>query len=161
MEDDFIIDNNFNKNDNFYDTPLYQHYLKVVEGIAEIPENYQRVLYEKLPDAITVQEEIDETFSIREELSTQMTLVRGLRKSIFDSKGNLRPDYDLDDAKQVLTASKDLIKVIQGSQKELVNQERIQAIELAFTDAIMEFPEDKREFYLEKLALYLEQYDPD
>ncbi|ELA6946681.1 hypothetical protein RBG11_004284 [Vibrio parahaemolyticus] len=161
MEDDFIIDNNFNKNDNFYDTPLYQHYLKVVEGIEEIPENYQRVLYEKLPDAITVQEEIDETFSIREELSTQMTLVRGLRKNIFDSKGNLRPDYDLDDAKQVLTASKDLIKVIQGSQKELVNQERIQAIELAFTDAIMEFPEDKREFYLEKLALYLEQYDPD
>ncbi|EOV8094021.1 hypothetical protein ACOKWN_003793 [Vibrio parahaemolyticus] len=161
MEDDFIIDNNFNKNDNFYDTPLYQYYLKVVEGIAEIPENYQRVLYEKLPDMITVQEEIDETFSIREELSTQMTLVRGLRKSIFDSKGNLRPDYDLDDAKQVLTASKDLIKVIQGSQKELVNQERIQAIELAFTDAIMEFPEDKREFYLEKLALYLEQYDPD
>jgi len=160
MEDDFIIGTA--DTTQFHDTPLYQHYVKIVEGINEIPERYLRVLFEKLPDEVVKQENetVDERFSIREELSTQMALVKGLRTTIFDSRGNLRPDYDLDDAKQVLTASKDLIKIIQTSQKELVNQERIQAIELAFTDAIMEFPEAEREVYLEKLALYLEQYEP-
>lgn len=159
--DEFIIGEA--PSENFHDSPLYKNYVRVVEGINEIPERYLRVLFEKLPDEVVSQpnEEVNERFSIREELSTQMALVKGLRTTIFDSRGNLRPDYDLDDAKQVLTASKDLIKIIHTSQKDLVNQERIQAIELAFTDAIMEFPEEQREMYLEKLKLYLEQYDPD
>lgn len=160
MEDeDFIIDTA--PNSKFHDTPLYHSVVNLLENIEFVPENYLKLIADKLPEEILEPEAIDEKFSVRDELALQMTLVRGLRTTIFDKSGKLRDGYDLDDAKQVLTASKELIKIIQTSQKELINQDRIQAIELAFTDTIMEMPEENREGYLQKLETYLEQYDPD
>lgn len=160
MSDDFIIHDKEDTH-NFYDTELYQHYVKVLEGIDDIPINYLQAIYEKLPEELIETENFDEKFSLREELNIQMTLVRGLRKAIFNAKGEIRQGYDLDDAKQVLTASKDLVRILQTSQRELVNQDRMQAIELAFTDTIMELPQELRESYVEKLALYMEHHEPD
>lgn len=116
-------------------------------------------LLNALPDSVT-KSSYDETFDLTEELGCQLSLVRGLRKEIFHPDGSLKEEYGIDAAKQVLTASRDLTKILQSSHEELVNYRRIQAIETAFLDTLDEMPQEARERYSNLLGVYLEQSSP-
>lgn len=136
----------------------------VLEIVRLLRENkLSKELINKLCAALPLelmQEDYSENFNLRDELSCQIQVVRGLRKEIFYANGALKPEYGVDDASRVLNASRDLLKLLQSQHEELVNYERIQAIETAFLDTIAGMPLQEQERYRDSLALYLEQHSP-
>lgn len=132
------------------------HSLLVTRSVCDLD---CKALYNALPDSVT-KGSYNETFDLSEELGCQLSLVRGLRKEIFHPDGTLKDEYGIDAAKQVLTASRDLSKILQTSHGELVNYRRIQAIETAFLDTIADMPQKTQEKYANLLEIYLEQSSP-
>lgn len=138
-----------------------QAVLKVVGLLSEnkLSEAHINALVDALPiDAFD--NDYDEKFNLREELNCQIQVVRGLRKEIFSKNGSLKEGHGVDDATRVLNASRDLLKLLQTQHEELVNYERIQAIETSFLDVIAEMPLAEQERYQASLASYLEVNSP-
>lgn len=119
-----------------------------------------KAIFSVLPDTVK-KSSYNESFDLSEEISCQIELVRGLRKEVFNPDGTLKEEYGIDSAKHILTASRDLTKMLQSSHAELVNYKRIQAIETAFLDTIAEMPKEAQEKYAELLGIYLETQSPD
>lgn len=160
-DEDFIIGPT--EQFNFHDSPLYQAMVQVVEGMKHdmIPAEYVELIAETLPESYTPKQDIyDEKFNLRDELTLQIQYVRNLRNEIFDDKGKLRKGYGMDDAKHILTASRDLVKILQTSHDQLLSHDRMQAIEMAFIDTVAEMDEGTRERYAELLGVYLESHEP-
>ena len=97
--------------------------------------------------------EIDfgEDYDLREELVVQMRLVQAVRTSILDSRGRIRDDTTVTEVKSVLDASRSLADMLNKVNKDLVNQERIQAVEASFMTTIEGMPKQQQIIYIEEL----------
>lgn len=126
----------------------------------ELSHELVKMLCEALPIEDIQEGDYNEGFNLRDELSCQIKVVRGLRREIFYPNGALRANYGVDDASRVLNASRDLLRLLQTQHDELVNYERIQAIETSFLDVVSEMPISDQEKYQESLANHLDQNSP-
>jgi len=86
--------------------------------------------------------DFDEDFNVREELVTQMKLVRAIRNSLLESNGRLKEDTTVSEVKSVLDASIRLSEMLNKVNKDLINHERLQAVEAAFMETISGFDKE-------------------
>lgn len=92
-------------------------------------------------------QEFDEKFSISGEISETIKILRTLRQSLFCPVTNkLVEKYDIDDAKNVLTTSNQLIGTLIKTQEKVVNMERFQSIEEATIDVLKSLQDDYPEW---------------
>ena len=124
---------------------------KVMELITlleldEVPHD----LLPSLADAVSVvaPDNFDEEFDLREELSTQLKMVRAVRNSILNSAGQIREDTTVSEVKSVLDASMKLAQMLTKANKEIVNIERIQAVEAAFLETIADLDEARQKEFV-------------
>lgn len=94
---------------------------------------------------------MDDAFNIKEELQTQMQIVRSVRSTILSPSGQLNKNTTVSEVKAVMDSSMRLTTAIQAAQKEITNMERIQAVEAAFLEVIAEFPEEQQKLYVQRL----------
>ena len=119
--------------------------------LGEVP----RDLIEKLNDAVKVYvtsgEDFDSEFNLREELATQLRMVRAVRSSILNANGHVKEDTTVSEVKSVLDASMRLAQILSKANKEIVNIERLQAVEAAFLEVISSFDDDRQKEFVEVL----------
>lgn len=94
---------------------------------------------------------LDEDFNVKEELVMMMTMVKSVRNSILNPNGQLKRETTVPEVKSVLDASMKLSDMINKVNKDLINQERIQAVEASFMDVVNEFPKDQQLQYIKML----------
>ncbi len=86
-------------------------------------------------------------FSIADEVSTQLKILRGLRRSLVSSSGVPMTNADPIEVKNMLMASMSMIKTLVALQDDIINHDRLQAIERAFIGVIGQLePEGRDKF---------------
>ncbi len=110
--------------------------------LGEVPKDALNRLSQALSPY--VQPEYDEDFNVRDELIIQMKMVKAVRMSILDSSGKLKRETTVTEVKSVLDASMRLSDMLNKVNRDLINQERLQAVEAAFMDVVGEFEQDRQ-----------------
>ena len=107
--------------------------------LNEVPED----AVTRLIHALTPYQEtnFDEDYSLRSELVIQMQLVKSVRMSILDGAGRVKKDTTVQEVKSVLDSSMKLADMLNKVNKDLVNHERLQAVEAAFMDVVVQILE--------------------
>lgn len=100
-------------------------------------------LVEVLNHSLSPYQEVsfDEAFNIRDELITQMKMVKAVRKELLDPNGSIKKGTTTSEVKSILDASMRLANQLNVVNKDLINQERMQAVESAFMDVLNTFPQ--------------------
>jgi len=115
----------------------------VVQAIKRdaIPE-YELV---KILDVLPIQadtQEFDSEFDLSQELTNQLKALQSIRDRIFSSDGRIKEGSSVKEAKDFMSSSGSLLQMLQKSRSELINIDRMQAIEEATIDTMRELGED-------------------
>ncbi len=121
--------------------------LAIQSGTA--PDHLTKELAIVLPSDVL--DDYDETFDMKREIGIQMNMIKGLRHSVFKPNGRLEPGVEFKDAKYVLESSNKMISVLMNHQKQLINVERMQAVEASVIDVLDTMPPEHKSLFLEKL----------
>lgn len=109
-----------------------------LEQLGVVVDNHRKVIF-------------DEEYDMRDELHTMMQMVQAVRSSILTSDNRIARDTTVQEVKAVLDASMRLTQLLNKSNKEIINMDRIRAIEAAFLEVIGDLPEDKQKQYVDNL----------
>lgn len=110
----------------------------------------QNTDYFNVPEGSKDGEAFDEKFSISGEVAETIKILRTLRRSLFCPVTNkLKEEYEIEDARNVLTTSNQLISTLIKTQEKVVNMERFQAIEEATIDVLKMLQDDYLEWTTE------------
>lgn len=93
-------------------------------------------------------------FDLLEEVHQQIKAVRGLRSSAIGSDGAVLTNSK--EAKEALTASTSLLKLLVDLQQDIVNISRMRAVEEATGEVLKEMDEGLQEKFLQALERKLE-----
>lgn len=132
----------------------------VVTAIKDelIPSYELRKILDVLPAQESVQG-FDANFDMGKEITNQLQALQAVRNKIFSSDGRIKEGQTVKDAKDFMASSASLLQLLQKSKSELINLERLQAIEEAVIDALKELGDDATELFLKKLEERLERID--
>jgi len=114
----------------------------------------------KILDVLPVQQEsqnFDANFDLSHEISTQLVALKSIRNKIFASDGQIKEGQTVRDAKDFMASSSQLLQMLQKSRAELINTERLQAIEEATIECIKELDEDAVKDFLANLKEKLDR----
>jgi len=115
----------------------------VVDAIKRdaIP-NYELV---KILDVLPVQEstqEFDAEFDLAEEISGQLRTLKTIKNSIFSTDGRIKEGSSVKEAKDFMASSSQLLQMLQKAKAELINIDRMQAIEEATIETLRDLDEN-------------------
>lgn len=146
------VPSNFLQRDKLSELNLLRHQVSEMATLIDIGDMPADLL-NILSNALEPHREIDfdEEFNVRDELVTQMKLVRSIRISLLKPGGALKDDTTVTEVKSVLDASMRLSDMLNKVNKDLVNQERIRAVEAAFMDVIGDMDKAVQIAYVESL----------
>jgi len=130
----------------------------VVVAVREgfIPDYEMRKLLDVLPAQESAQE-FGADFDMSAELSNQLNALQAVRNKIFSVDGRLADGQTIKDAKDFMSSSSALLQLLHKSKAELINIERLQAVEEATIETIKELGEDKTKLFLKNLHERLER----
>ncbi|CAL9974982.1 hypothetical protein VPHK449_0004 [Vibrio phage K449] len=136
------------------------------EGIRsrQITNEELQDLANLLPPELFQVDSIDAEFDIMEELGQQRNLVNSLRLAIMNPGGKgLRKDVAISEAKSVMDTCRQFGETIRKNMERVNNISRVQALEAAILETMVDYPEEfKREFtkHLEhQLKIYCKDKD--
>lgn len=114
----------------------------VVEAVKKnVIPNYELVkLLDELPNQKDTQE-FDASFDLSQEINGQLNALQSIRNQIFSSDGRIRDGQTVKDAKDFMASSSQLLQMLQKSRAELINTERLQAVEEATIETLRELGE--------------------
>ena len=93
-----------------------------------------------------------DTLDLRREVLAQIGLLRSIRKHIFHSNGQPRPDFDMADIKGYLSSSTQLLQMLQKFEEALRTDQDMRRIESAVALAMEDAPCPE---FVEQLKHYL------
>jgi len=118
-------------------------------SLGEVPMDLMLLLSDEI--SIHAPVNLDEEFNLRDEMATQLQMVRAVRSSILNAQGGVRETTTVGEVKSVLDASMKLSQMLTKANKEIINIERIQAVEAAFLEVVSGFKEDEQKEFVEVL----------
>lgn len=90
-------------------------------------------------------------FDIREEINSQIGLVRMMRRNITTETGRLKTDTATRDIKEVIAAGTTLTTLLMKSHEQILNADRQRAIERAMNDAVKTLDKEAQDVFFNKL----------
>ena len=111
---------------------------KSIARVVSVVEKYQDI-------------DFDEEYDMRDELHTMMKMVRAVRESILTHDHQIASSTTVTEVKSVLDASMRLVQLLTKSNKEIINMDRIRAVEAAFLEVISEMPTEQQKRYVDHL----------
>lgn len=110
--------------------------VKSLINFGDVTDSGMRALREAIERKLPA--EFDEDFDMRNELQMQMQLVKSVRSHILNEEGSIKSTASVSEVKSVIDASMKLADALNKLNKDLINQERIQAIEASFMQIAQE-----------------------
>ncbi len=102
----------------------------------ELPENFTKPIYTA-------------NFDLMQELDTQLKTVRALRNAILTETNELREGMTTKDVMELNRTSTNLTNLLMKHHKDVVNMDRLRAVEEAVLSVIMTWPEaEEREKFV-------------
>ena len=95
--------------------------------------------------------DFDEEYDVRDELHVMMRMVQAVRASVLTSDNRITQDTTVTEVKAVLDASMRLTQLLTKSNKEIINMDRIRAVEACFLEVIGDMPTEKQKEYVDIL----------
>lgn len=140
-------------------TPWLDAIAILEEGIREgsIPEAEIIALTEVIPAQYFTTEAMDAEFDMMAELGAQRNLVNALRSKVMLAGGRgLAKDVTVSEAKSVMDSCRQFGEVIRKNMENVVNLDRIQALESSIMLTVNDYPEDFRREFLKNLEKQLQ-----
>jgi len=117
-----------------------------------IPEYELRNLFEILPASLDGQV-FDADFSMAEEVTMQLTVLKAVRDKVISHEGKLVSGQTVKDAKDLIQSSASLLQLLQKLRNEIINSDRLKAVEDAVIttlkgkdeEVLLEFMDNLRE----------------
>lgn len=114
------------------------------------------ILREHIPD---VGEEYGANFDLKAEVAQQIRSVRAMRNQVMDSAGRVNEGMQPRDVKELVTASTTLLKMLVNVHEQVINFDRMKAVEDATVEAIKTLPQEAQNAFFEELDRRLEEID--
>lgn len=121
------------------------HLCTMIE-INEVPKSLIDMLLHSLSPYQAL--EFDEDFNIRDELVIMMKMVKAVRNEVIDPAGRVKEGTTIQEVKSVLDSSLKLSSELNKVNKDLINQERMQAVEASFMEVVATFPKENQIEYI-------------
>lgn len=122
----------------------------------KIPDYELRKLLDVLPNRQDTQD-FGANFDLAEEITFQLQALTAVRENIFSQDGRIRDGKTIKDAKEFLTSSTSLLQLLQKSRNELINADRMQAMEEAIIETLNEQTDEIKEAFMSKFESRLEK----
>lgn len=115
-----------------------------------------------LPPELLQVDSIDAEFDIMEELGQQRNLVNSLRLAIMNPGGKgLRKEVAISEAKSVMDTCRQFGETIRKNMERVNNISRVQALEAAILETMVDYPEDFKRDFTKQLERQLKIYCKD
>jgi len=96
-------------------------------------------------------------FDLTNEINTQLKTVKALRQAILTEDGQIRDGMTTKDVTELNRVSTNLTNLLMKHHKEVVNMERMRAIEESVLSVVMTWPDtDERQKFIKALEEALE-----
>lgn len=95
--------------------------------------------------------DFDEEYDIRDELHTMMKMVQAMRASVLTQDNRITQDTTITEVKAVIDSSLRLATMLTKANREIINTDRIKAIESCFLSVIGDMPTEKQKEYVDIL----------
>ena len=150
--DDYGIPRDFNTRNFSNDQALTRHKVSEMITLIDLGEVDSKSI-EQLTNVCNKYKNVDfdEEFDVRDELSTMMKMVHAVRSSIMTPDNQIARDTSISEVKAVIDASVRLATLLTKSNKELINMDRIKAVESSFLQVIGGMPTEVQKQYVENL----------
>lgn len=96
-------------------------------------------------------------FDLKEEITAQIRAVRALRGKVLLPSGQLHPDIEPREAKEIITTGSTLISTLMKYHEQIVNMDRQQAVETAIIDTVKLLNQKYQEIFFDKMKENLER----
>jgi len=110
----------------------------MLERLGMVVDNHRKVNF-------------DEDYDVRDELHVMMQMVQAVRSSVLTSDNRIARDTTVVEIKAILDTSMRLTALLSKSNKEIINMDRIKAVEAAFLSVINDLPTEIQKEYVENL----------
>lgn len=142
----------------FPDSALGTAFSTVKKAIKDgaVPDYELRKMLDVLPNQ-TEGQQFDANFDLSQEITSQLQALKAIRDKIFSSDGRIKDGQTVRDAKDFMASSAQLLQVLQKSRAELINTERLQAVEEATIEAIRGLDDEVINEFLNILGEKLER----
>ena len=90
-------------------------------------------------------------FDLAEEINSQIKVVRALRAKILGEDGSLNEGINAREAKELIASGTTMVSTLMKHHKDIVNQDRLMAVEAATIEAVKTLPPENQEAFFETL----------
>ena len=95
-------------------------------------------------------------FDIKDEINSQIQLVRAMRRSVLNDGGGIKVDITTRDLKEVMAAGTTLTNLLMKSHEQILSADRQRAMEAALKKAVETLDKDTQAIFFDTLEALLE-----
>lgn len=98
-------------------------------------------------------------FDIKDEINSQIQMVRAMRRSVLAEDGKIKMDVATRDLKEVMAAGTTLTNLLMKSHEQILNADRQRAMETALKSAVSTLDKDAQAQFFDTLESLLESIE--
>jgi len=140
---------------------------QLVDGLRQrlVPKESINQLLRAIPEEVIEQArpkprvKYDDNFNLSEEVAYNIQFVRQLRENVMRPDGTINPEVTIKEANSIVSASNNLLTLLNRTQKDMRTVERAQAMERAVTATLEEVSPGLKETFLANLKFRLEEIE--
>lgn len=94
-------------------------------------------------------------FDLTSEINQQIRLVRAMRSKVLGENGHLKNEIPVREARETITSSNAMIQQLMKHHKDVMNMERMRAVETATIEAVKTLPDEQQAEFFGRLESLL------